>query len=164
MVNSRGKRSTPTFERQAIRFFKQYRELVESVVESEKADECKQRTSVPASWNPDAAKEGTCTVCLEDTLIADSLCVQAKCTTRLCIDCHKATRGLCPICDRQKLGTGSTFYCYSCDSEHELGSFGFPCTKCGDACMCSRCNSAYRVCTSCETDMLTHASKKCKIG
>ena len=142
--------------------FKKYRTLVEDAVDAEETSDCKQRTSIPPSWNPDLLQYGTCAVCLDDTFVADSLCVQGKFKTALCIDCHKATRGLCPICDHQKLGNGSSFYCYSCDSEHSLETFGLLCVKCGDACLCTNCNSSHRVCTSCETDMLTNASKKRK--
>mgnify|MGYP006079224103 CR=1 FL=1 len=162
MINSRSKRSIPAFENQAIRLFRKYRELVEDVIDAEKTSDCKQVGSIPPSWNRESVEFGTCAVCLDDTFVADGLCVQGKCKTALCIDCHKRMRGMCPICDRQKLGSGISFYCYACDGEHSLETFGLPCVKCGDACLCTTCNSAYRVCTSCETDMLTDAPKKQK--
>ena len=45
-------------------------------------------------------KEGTCAVCLNDTMVSDGACVQELCKIEICADCHVRTSGLCPVCDR----------------------------------------------------------------
>jgi hypothetical protein len=99
---------------------------------------CAAATSAPAPG-------GVCVVCLEESSSSRPRCRAGGCTTLICNDCHHATRGLCPICDRGLFA--ADYLCSGCGRVEQLADFGLPCHGCGNAALCGRC---YRTHTECE--------------
>ena len=105
-------------------------------------------------------EEGMCAVCLEETSVSTSSCIQKKCSLKVCPDCHKKTMGLCPLCDRRKLSTSAAFQCNVCSSSVRLNDYGFQCITCKKPELCSRCYKSFSQCLSCELSILDNSDQQ----
>ena len=160
MVNSRSVRLTQGFSSDAISVFSEYRARVKLRVNEEKnnpqkskkrhRDEC--RTCDDEGEGMQHMVEGTCTICLEDTFVSRGSCVQKGCTSPICVECRRRTRGLCPLCDRTKLSKDCRFMCYTCNRGVFLDEFGYECVTCGKPHVCLKCYKGYGQCLQCECD------------
>ena len=136
-------------EKEAALHFVAFRAGVRKKVRAEK--ECKKRGQ--AQFDFPGAREGTCAVCLEETTVSSELCVQRKCTIEVCANCHRKTRGLCPLCDRSKLSPTCEWMCHSCNSKTSLKNYGFECITCGRPHVCRDCFRSYSQCLQCEVQI-----------
>ena len=112
--------------------------------EAEAEEEAALAPPLPA---PAPASGGVCVVCLEDTPNARTRCRLARCATLVCDGCHRATRGLCSICDRGLFA--ADYLCSGCGRVERLADFGLPCHGCGNAALCRRCHSTSTECEYC---------------
>jgi hypothetical protein len=99
--------------------------------------------SVPAS--PRRNMEDACTFCLEEVEIVPSGCCGLSGGT--CRRCNDKVRGLCTLCDRQKLTC--TYECECCRKQCTFEHSGFPCCVCREARVCVDCHLGFSVCWSC---------------
>lgn len=91
-----------------------------------------------------------CSVCFEQGVaVSTELCPGKRCTLPVCHDCNVKMRGLCPLCDRTKLGSRASFLCAGCNCPEELSKFGFRCIQCQRPKLCTRCFKAYGDCFYC---------------
>lgn len=160
MVNSRTPSRACAFDERAVNYFTKLRALVNHAKTEKAAGEATQSTFVQTGWTH--MEEGTCAVCLEDTFVNKESCVRQRCSIKVCTDCHLKTRGMCPICDRAKLGCASSFMCHSCDKGVDLKEYGYGCLKCNNNVLCVRCYKNFGMCVGCECDMSTASLNKRK--
>tara|TARA_B110001450_G_scaffold176502_3_gene164867 strand:- start:8089 stop:9207 length:1119 start_codon:yes stop_codon:yes gene_type:complete len=112
--------------------------------------------------NPqEIAEDGTCAVCLEETVVSNSSCIQKKCSLKVCSECYKKTMGLCPLCDRLKLSPSASFQCNTCKDSVSLKDYGFECVTCDKPELCNQCYKSFSMCLSCELN-ITDSSKQSK--
>lgn len=134
------------FHATACRRFERYRELVMSAVRGSKENRKRQREEQGAA---PTAEVGTCLVCLEDRPRAADRCRQPGCAAVVCGDCHAASRGLCPICDRAALN--ADYPCFGCHRLTSLRRYGYACVGCGDHSLCQECYGSFGECLACAT-------------
>jgi hypothetical protein len=109
---------------------------------------------------PSPVEVGQCVVCLdEDVRVHRDQCIQTNCRSRVCADCRRRLRGLCPLCDRAKLAPDVRFECLACNRSHPLSEFGYPCDECGSVVLCRGCHASFGLCILCE-DAEVAASKR----
>jgi len=133
-----------SFNATACRRFRRYRSLVQASVRA-----AKKRPRAEMEADPDAAEVGTCLVCLEDKPRAKGRCEQPGCRAVVCDDCHAASRGLCPICDRSAIN--AHYPCFACHRLTSLQHYGYACVACGDHSLCHECYGAFGECLACAT-------------
>jgi hypothetical protein len=154
---------TGDFCTKAVKLFTSYRSSVHKRVKegkSSSASEAGTSSSTLPSGTPEHMEEGMCAVCLEDTFVSTSSCIQKKCSLKVCADCHKKTMGLCPLCDRSKLSTSATFQCNVCSSSVHLNDYGFPCITCKKPELCNRCYKSFSQCLKCELSTLDNSDQQ----
>lgn len=144
------------FNATACRRFKRHRELVISAVHSssrkqhgKRRREGEEGAFAGATPATPAAEVGTCLVCLEDKPRAADRCGQPGCASVVCVDCHAASRGLCPICDRAALN--ADYPCFGCHRLTSLRRYGYACVGCGDHSLCQECYGSFGECLACAT-------------
>lgn len=90
----------------------------------------------------------TCLICLEDKSTSLKRCRHAHCGAHVCEDCHAASRGLCPLCDRSAIN--ANYPCSCCNTLTRLPQYGFQCTGCDAASLCESCYCAFGACVACD--------------
>lgn len=144
------------FDSFAARSFVKFRTTVNQMVLDEKkaarSGSNKRKRAEPAeqSGKVVCVANGTCSICLEDTVVATDTCVKEQCKTPICKGCFEKTRGICPICDRTKLSPAAKFSCFCCNRCVDLADFGYPCITCDKSHVCKSCFVHYGSCARCE--------------
>jgi hypothetical protein len=134
------------FDEKAVAIFSQYRCRVNSAIK---------KPPTPVSTGKRKRRdcnmeEGTCAICLEETFVCKNTCVMKRCSLEICSECHSATRGICPLCDRAKLSDSVLFMCRGCERPVKLKDFGHGCVTCSDPSLCHRCFKSFGQCARCE--------------
>jgi hypothetical protein len=141
------------FNATARRRFKRYRERVVSAVHKNKQSRKRRRERGEGEEEFSGAaletEVGTCLICLDDNPRAADRCRQTGCAAVVCKDCHVASRGLCPICDRAALN--ADYPCAACHRLIPLRRYGYACVGCGDHSLCQECYSSFGECLACAT-------------
>lgn len=148
MVNRRNHSQVWSFDRKAVAYFSEFHKCVLK-------SKCDNHHVSALPTPPDAPKqftEDTCSLCLDETLVA-STCVQQGCNTKLCSGCISKTRGLCLLCDRSKLNNSVGFLCHSCNNATPLDEYGHRCNRCQETTLCVRCFKNFNMCLDCHYDI-----------
>lgn len=136
----------------------------EKAVRGKANGKMKAQTCVPELDNSQSTltdmEPGVCSVCLEDCMISRKSCPHQRCQTEICKSCNEKLRGLCAVCDRNKLSSSRPFICFSCKSDRSLESFGHPCSKCNHPSVCRSCYDECALCLSCLTELADNAMEK----
>lgn len=144
------------FNALATKRFVAYRKRVHVQVAREKGRMC--TPIVPITY---PVHVGQCTICLdENKLVSNAGCVHKRCSIAVCADCRIQTRGMCPLCDRNKLAPDALFMCMACDAPCKLPDYGYPCIQCGKPDLCADCYGIFGQCLSCECDISVESKRK----
>lgn len=105
----------------------------------------------PLHWSDEdelfksTGEEDLCAVCLAN----DGTYKNSCCKICVCHECHDKCRGLCVVCDREKIN--GQYICLCCGGAFPLRSSGFPCAKCRSASVCMKCYRFFGECEICDS-------------
>jgi hypothetical protein len=141
------------FEREAARRLQRYARALRRTLREERggrARACAKRRMLSDLECALELRSGECAVCLQEGQVSFDSCSNSTCKIGLCASCIVQTRGICPICDRAKLGSNASFLCLCCSRAVPLDSHGFACISCRQGTLCVQCYRDFGQCADCE--------------
>jgi hypothetical protein len=161
MIDTFVEMSPYDFEERCVTYFNETRKLITK--QKHKLNESSQYLVYFNNTQQMSTNDETCAICLEEKSIVKNSCLRNLCTLSVCKTCYVKTRGMCPLCDRYKLGKATKFMCHTCSSCSQLNEFGYECLQCKGSKLCLKCFKSFSVCANCEEDIIDKHNKKKKL-